>query len=80
MSMFVNPMHVHGFDGMARDDALPVVNELAAHFLQDRFNDNHTWRVGDVLMRDEYATMHRAADDSAPGERRVLLRTIVCPE
>jgi alpha-ketoglutarate-dependent taurine dioxygenase len=35
--------------------------------------------VGDVLMWDERATMHRGAGDSKPEERRVMLRTIVYP-
>ena len=34
-------------------------------------------RVGDVLMWDELATMHRGAGDYRPDERRVMLRTIV---
>lgn len=78
--LFVNPMHVHGFDGMSQDDALRLVNVLAAHSVQDRFTYHHAWRVGDVVMWDEYATMHRGAGDSTPGERRILLRTIVYPE
>ncbi len=78
--LFVNPMHVHGFDGLSRDEALELVEELAAHSVRDRFTYHHAWRVGDVVMWDEYATMHRGAGDSAPGERRVLLRTIVYPD
>lgn len=77
--LFVNPMHVHGFEGLAQKQALELVAELAAHSVQDRFVYHHTWRVGDLLMWDEPATMHRGAGDSAPGERRVLLRTIVYP-
>ena len=37
------------------------------------------WRVGDVLMWDECATMHRGAGDYRPDEPRVMLRTIVYP-
>ena len=37
------------------------------------------WRVGDVLMWDEQATMHRGAGDYRPEERRIMLRTIVYP-
>ena len=35
--------------------------------------------VGDVLIWDERATMHRGAGDSGPDERRIMLRTIVYP-
>lgn len=78
--LFVNPMHVHGFEGMDDVDALELVEELAAHAVQDRFVYHHSWRAGDVLMWDECATMHRGAGDSAPEERRVLLRTIIYPD
>ena len=77
--LFVNPMHVHGFVGMDRDAAWPLIEELAAHATQDRFVYYHRWRVGDVLMWDERATMHRGAGDYRPDERRVMLRTIVYP-
>jgi taurine dioxygenase len=75
--LFVNPMHTHGFVGMAREQAWPLIEELAEHATQDRFVYYHRWQVGDVLMWDECATMHRGAGDYRPDERRVMLRTIV---
>jgi taurine dioxygenase len=75
--LFVNPMHTHGFVGMERTEAWPLIEELAAHATQDSFVYHHHWRVGDVLMWDERATMHRGAGDYRPDERRVMLRTIV---
>jgi taurine dioxygenase len=77
--LFVNPLHTHGFAGMARDEAWRLIEELAAHATQDRFVYYHAWRVGDVLLWDEQATMHRGAGDYRPDERRVMLRTIVYP-
>ena len=75
--LFVNPMHTHGFVGMSREEAWPLIEELAEHATQDRFVYYHHWRAGDVLMWDERATMHRGAGDHRPDERRVMLRTIV---
>ena len=77
--LFVNPMHTHGFVGMAREGAWALIEELAAHATQERFVYYHQWRVGDVLIWDERATMHRGAGDYRPDERRVMLRTIVYP-
>jgi alpha-ketoglutarate-dependent taurine dioxygenase len=77
--LFVNPMHTHGFAGMARDEAWSLIDELAEHATQERFVYYHRWRVGDVLMWDERATMHRGAGDYRPDERRIMLRTIVYP-
>lgn len=77
--LFVNPMHTHGFAGMTREESWPLIEELAEHATQDRFTYYHQWRVGDLVMWDERATMHRGAGDSRPEERRVMLRTIVYP-
>lgn len=77
--LFVNPTHTHGFEGMAHDEATRLIEELRDHATQDRFVYYHAWRVGDVLMWDEIATMHRGAADARPEERRVMLRTIVHP-
>lgn len=77
--LFVNPMHTYGFVGMSQDDAWRLIGELAKHATQECFVYYHDWRVGDVLMWDERATMHRGAGDYRPEERRVMLRTIVYP-
>lgn len=78
--LFVNPMHTHGFVGMDRDAAWELIEELAAHATQERFVYYHSWQVGDLLVWDERATMHRGAGDAHPGERRIMLRTIVYPQ
>jgi taurine dioxygenase len=77
--LFVNPLHTHGFTGMSQDESWPLIEELAAHSTQERFVYYHPWRVGDFLMWDERATMHRGAGDYRPDERRIMLRTIVYP-
>jgi taurine dioxygenase len=77
--LFVNPLHTHGFVGMTRGQAWPLIEELTKHATQEQFVYYHRWRVGDVLMWDERATMHRGAGDYRPDERRVMLRTIVYP-
>lgn len=77
--LFINPLHTHGFAGMGKDDAWALIEELAEHSTQDRFVYYHSWRVGDLLMWDERATMHRGAGDYEPSERRIMLRTIVYP-
>jgi taurine dioxygenase len=77
--LFVNPTHTHGFEGMTPDEGLRLVEELRDHATQERFVYYHAWQVGDVLMWDEIATMHRGAADARPEERRVMLRTIVHP-
>jgi taurine dioxygenase len=77
--LFVNPMHTHGFVGMSREEATPLIQELEKHSTREQFVYYHRWRVGDVLMWDERATMHRGAGDYRPEDRRIMLRTIVYP-
>ena len=69
--LFVNPLHTHGFQGMAKDEAWQLIEELAAHSTQNRFVYYHSWQVGDLPMWDERATMHRGAGDYRPDERRI---------
>ena len=78
--LFVNPLHTNGFVGMPREESWPLIEELAAHATQERYTYYHSWRVGDLLIWDEWATMHRGAGDYRPDERRIMLRTIVYSE
>lgn len=75
--LFVNPLHTHGFVGLAQDEALKLIETLSEHSTRPENIYYHSWRVGDVLMWDETSTMHRGAGDYNPEERRVMLRTIV---
>ncbi|HTZ36178.1 MAG TPA: TauD/TfdA family dioxygenase [Stellaceae bacterium] len=77
--LFVNPTHCHGFVGMTNAESDPLIEELRDHSIGDDNIYYHQWRVGDVVIWDEIATMHRGAADAAPEERRVMLRTIVHP-
>jgi len=77
--LFVNPTHTHGFEGIAADEAGRLIEELRDHATHERLVYYHAWRVGDVVMWDEIATMHRGAGDARPEERRIMLRTIVHP-
>jgi taurine dioxygenase len=77
--LFVNPSHSTGFVGIDPDEGERLVGELCDFAVQDRFTYYHSWRVGDLLMWDELATMHRGAGDAPPQDRRVMLRTIVHP-
>jgi taurine dioxygenase len=77
--LFINPMHTIGFVGMEREQSWALIEELTEHATQGDAVYYHNWRVGDVLMWDERATMHRGAGDYRPEERRVMLRTIVYP-
>ena len=51
--------HVSGIVGMGRKESLELINELMEWCTQERYLYRHNWRVGDVLIWDERAMLHR---------------------
>jgi taurine dioxygenase len=75
--LFVNPGFTSHIVGMTRIESDAVLAMLYEHATQPELTLRHRWRAGDVVMWDNRATMHYAADDygSAPRRmRRVTLR------
>ncbi|MEN9504238.1 MAG: hypothetical protein RI958_164 [Actinomycetota bacterium] len=75
--LFVNPGFTSHIVGMTRIESDAVLAMLYEHATQPELTLRHHWRAGDVVMWDNRATMHYAADDygSAPRRmRRVTLR------
>jgi alpha-ketoglutarate-dependent 2,4-dichlorophenoxyacetate dioxygenase len=52
--------HIAGIEGMPVDVARALVRELTEFATQPRFVHAHKWQVGDVVIWDNLATMHRA--------------------
>jgi taurine dioxygenase len=77
--LFTNPSHAHGFVGMGKDEGWALVETLGRHATQERFVYHHHWQVGDLLIWDELATIHRGAGGFDPNQRRIMLRSIVYP-
>ncbi|HUI80370.1 MAG TPA: TauD/TfdA family dioxygenase [Bryobacteraceae bacterium] len=61
-------------DGLALADSEALLDELWAYAGKSEIAWRHQWRVGDVVMWDNRATMHRR-DPFEPNTRRVLHRT-----
>ena len=76
--LYVSPGECIGIEGMDDDEALPLINELAATIPQNRFQHVHKWRVGDILIWDNCAVQHLATFDyNWPDERRLMWRITV---
>jgi taurine dioxygenase len=59
--------------GAPREEGIALVEQLRAHFHQDRFRYTHKWSVGDIVYWDNQAVLHaRSAFD--PSSRRVMKR------
>ena len=75
--LLISPQHQVGFEGMENEEGLEIMHEIQEHAIKPEHYYYHNWRVGDVLMWDQVATIHRNAVDSDPNEPRTFLRTIV---
>jgi taurine dioxygenase len=60
--------------GMALAESEALLDELWAHATQARFTFRQEWRVGDTLIWDNRATLHRR-DAFDPAQRRLMHRT-----
>lgn len=69
--LFLGRRHGSYVNGLSLDDSEALLDELWAHATQPRFIYEHTWQVGDVVVWDNRATLHKrdAFDSNA---RRVL--------
>lgn len=73
--IYVNEGFTVGLVGMPEDEGRSLLKELFAHCTKPEFVYRHKWRVGDVVMWDNCATLHRATVDYALPQRRLMQRT-----
>jgi taurine dioxygenase len=73
-TLYFSMNHTARIDGMSEDDSLPLLEELRAHATQPRFVYAHRWRVGDLVLWDNAATMHRR--DPFPDHYPRLMRRV----
>jgi len=78
-ALFVSPVYTVGIEGMAPNEADPLLGQLFKHLVQDRFIYRHKWRAGMVVMWDNRCTMHNA-EGGYDGHLRVMHRTTVAGE
>jgi taurine dioxygenase len=76
--LYVNKGECEGIEGMATDEALALIDELADRTVDPRFRHTHHWRVHDLLMWDNCAVQHLASFDYKwPQHRRLMHRITV---
>lgn len=76
--LYVNKGECVGIEGMATDEALTLIEELADRIVEPRFQHTHRWRVHDLLLWDNCALQHLASFDYKwPRHRRLLQRVMV---
>ena len=76
--LYVSKGECEGIEGMAQDEALALIDELAERTVEERFRYTHHWQVRDLLMWDNCALQHLASFDYKwPQHRRLMHRLTV---
>src|SRR6266404_90179 len=76
-ALYLNFNRLDHIVGLERAESDGLLDELAAHVRQPRFHTAHEWAVGDVVIWDNRATMHRVDVDYPMGEKRVMQRVLI---
>jgi taurine dioxygenase len=76
--LYVTAGECGAIEGMATDEALALIEELATWVLQPQFRHVHTWQTHDLLMWDNCSVQHLATFDYQwPQHRRLMHRITV---
>ena len=75
--LYVNKGFTAGIVRMAQAEADELLEQLYAHMAQPQFVYTHRWRLGDVVMWDNFATQHNAVADYALPLERLMWRTTI---
>jgi len=69
--IYVSEGHTASIVGMPEDESRELLKLLHEHTIQPQYMYRHKWRVGDLLIWDNCATLHRAEHDYGDIPRRM---------
>lgn len=75
--IYVDETYTERIEGLPSAESDALLGELLRHCLQERFRHRYAWRVGDLVVWDNCATLHKSTFDYALPQRRLLYRTTV---
>lgn len=76
-ALYLNFNRLDRIVGMERDESDALLDELAAEARKPQHHFAHEWTVGDCVIWDNRATMHRVDVDYPVGERRIMQRILI---
>jgi taurine dioxygenase len=76
-SLYLNPIRTEGIVGMDDGAGLPLLDELLAHAVQEKYQYRHHWQPGDVVMWDNRSLLHRANGDYDMSQLRYMYRLML---
>lgn len=71
-ALWINPGYTAHVVGLKRAESHALIRFLARHVASASFTYRHHWQPGDLVVWDEVFALHRAPDDFAPHERKVV--------
>lgn len=75
-ALMTSPVQLIDMVGMERAEGDPILKELVDHATDGRFTYVHEWEVGDMVLWDNWRTMHTALGTPLECEREVQRTTI----
>ncbi len=75
--LYINEGTTFGIEGTPEQEAMPLIRELCAHVSRPEAIYHHSWRVGDILIWDNYSTQHKVNFNFGPERRRRMHRMTV---
>jgi taurine dioxygenase len=76
-ALYLNFNRLDRILGMERAESDELLDELAAEARKPEHHFGHQWTVGDCVVWDNRATMHRVDVDYPMGERRIMQRVLI---
>jgi taurine dioxygenase len=76
-ALYLNFNRLDRIVGMDRAESDGLLDELAAEARRPQHHFAHEWAVGDCVIWDNRATMHRVDVDYPVGERRIMQRVLI---
>jgi alpha-ketoglutarate-dependent 2,4-dichlorophenoxyacetate dioxygenase len=72
--------HTYAIDGMPKDEALKLIDELADHITASGHTYLHHWESGDVVMWDNRCCLHRGRPWPSDQPRHIVRTTITATD
>ncbi len=76
-ALYFHPGKLDHFEGMTREASLAFMDELLQMAIVPEVVYRHRWQVGDLLLCDNRACVHRAHDDYDHDDDRVMYRLLI---
>lgn len=72
--LYANPGYAERIVGMSQQESDDTIAWLVEFQLQERFRHTFSWAEGDVVVWDNFGTLHRGIADYGPDEHRLMRR------